>query len=248
MPQSLSFFERKLPRIRPSLSFRWSRIKAATVKTPMPKASAKQMRTTIMNIFPDSYEGWNMFFQIASVILVLLTFAAAAGTVITGRVVNNRQAERILILEKETVEAKRAYLELQERLRPRAFTEEQIIELRNDIAAIGNKVEVVIIVPEHRPMLTENAELFAQQLEAAFRDAGWVVNINQSSGLNTKYGIHVVAIMKEKENTSSGAFFRLARAFIRAHIQFTNEFKEVPESANTSFALIQIEVGLTPLY
>jgi hypothetical protein len=72
--------------------------------------------------------------------------------------------------------------------------------------------------------------------------------MSQSSGLDTKYGIHVMAIMKRKDDTGDSPLFRLARVFIRAHIGFTREFREVSESVPVPFALIRIEVGLTPLY
>jgi hypothetical protein len=77
-----------------------------------------------MNV--GSLESWFEAFQIATVIAALLTFAAVAGAVITGRIANRRQAEKILTLEKANIDAQKALeserrtrLEIEESLAPR---------------------------------------------------------------------------------------------------------------------------------
>ena len=54
----------------------------------------------------SSVESWNAFFEWASVVLVAFTVVAGAGTVITSRAVNKRQAQTILDLQKAASNAK----------------------------------------------------------------------------------------------------------------------------------------------
>ena len=58
--------------------------------------------------FLCSIESLNSFFEWASVGLVALTFVAGAGTVITSRIVRDRQAEKIKRLGKDVAEAQTA--------------------------------------------------------------------------------------------------------------------------------------------
>lgn len=62
-------------------------------------------------MFPRSVDDWYIAFQVISVVLALLTFAALAGIVITGVIANRRQAQRILILEKDTATARTKQVE-----------------------------------------------------------------------------------------------------------------------------------------
>src|SRR5437660_784386 len=58
--------------------------------------------------FLSSVENLNSFFEWSSVVLLALTFIAGAGTVITSRIVNRRQAATILGLQTAASEAKAA--------------------------------------------------------------------------------------------------------------------------------------------
>jgi hypothetical protein len=120
----------------------------ATLSLRINKASREtfivQAITPPMNI--RSVEGWYIIFQTLSVIFVMLTVGAGAGTIITGYVANRRQTKSIadantkaseagqevaklqisvVEAEQKRVEAERALLELQERLAPRVITLEQ---------------------------------------------------------------------------------------------------------------------------
>jgi hypothetical protein len=103
-----SFFERKLPRVRPFLSFWWYRL-YKTRNTAKPKPAPKMRRTTTMlNPFSWSLDNWFTALQVMSALILSITVAV-------GYVVNTRQADKIANLE-----VARAKLELEtEKLRAR---------------------------------------------------------------------------------------------------------------------------------
>ena len=187
-----------------------------------------------MNIFPDSYEGWNMFFQIASVVLVLLTFAAAAGTVITGRVMNIRQAEKILILEKETADAKRAYLELQERLQPRQLTLTQ----KEQISTVLREQPRGRVELRYIPLNVESL-MFMMELFTLFMDAGWDTSLPEpDTSLDTLVGVSLS--MNSLENRPAHAL-TLEKMFLSIDMGVgASPKRELPDG------VVILNVGIKP--
>lgn len=74
-------------------------------------------------------ENWYNFFQIASAVLAMLTFGVVTGTVLTGRIVNKRRAERIANLEQQTTSARTELAEAREK---QAIAEERLELLRKN--------------------------------------------------------------------------------------------------------------------
>jgi hypothetical protein len=79
-----------------------------------------------MNALSWSVGTWYEVFQSATVIIALLTAGVIAGAVITGRIVNREQSEKILVLEGANIEAQRSLeaerltrLEMEQSLAPR---------------------------------------------------------------------------------------------------------------------------------
>jgi hypothetical protein len=60
-----------------------------------------------------SVDSWKIFFDWVSVVLIALTVVSGAGAVITGRIINDRQAREVAILQKEAVDAKTNYAGLE---------------------------------------------------------------------------------------------------------------------------------------
>ena len=80
------------------------------VNTKHPKPIQKYM-----NVLSWGVDWWNSASQWASVVLVAFTFAAGLVALVSGRVINQRQADRIAKLEGETATANRLASEANER-------------------------------------------------------------------------------------------------------------------------------------
>lgn len=119
---------------------------------------------------------WFEFFQWATAIAALLTFAAVAGAVITGRIANRKQAEKILALEGMNIEAQRALeaerltrLELEESIVPR------LIPLISDGGVTNvdplRQFPGTGLVVEYAP--DPEAQRAAQNVSNLAQEAGW---------------------------------------------------------------------------
>lgn len=62
-----------------------------------------------------SVEWWKSFFEVGGVILLFLTFAFGAGVLVTGNLVNKKQAERLRVFDSELTSAKTDLARQQER-------------------------------------------------------------------------------------------------------------------------------------
>jgi hypothetical protein len=81
----------------------------------------------------------------------------------------------------------RELLEVQDRIKVRAFTEVELDRIREGLVPIEDKVPVEIVTPEPRYPETDKAELMGQQLAKAFREAGWTVS--ESKGKVPQQGL-----------------------------------------------------------
>jgi len=136
----------------------------------------------------SSLDGWYSFWQLATLLALIATFVTGLGTYVTGRWINERQgienkkqATELLELgtdlsrqREKTVLAEKSLLELQEKLRPRQLLEREkfvsfLKEYKSgplEIQYSGNDVE---------------SRAFANEIEAAFKDAGWSeVHVNNN--------------------------------------------------------------------
>lgn len=181
MPQEREpYLIRRLPHLRSLLSFEWSRMRAAMVKTAASNTMAEPRRTTIMNILPNTSEGWSTLFQI-------LTIALVAGTVVTGFLAlyfsnkaNSEQAERVAGLEKATAEAKQKQTEaelsleeLRQRQEPRRLNFDVFVNTLRD----KPKGKVLIL---YQPNDLEAYSLAIELFGALHAAAKWeVVDIPQ---------------------------------------------------------------------
>jgi len=88
--------------------------------------------------FLSSVESWNSLFEWASVGLVALTFVAGAGTLITSRIIRDRQAEKIGRLGKDVTDAqttqKRVETDLAQAKTGQAEAERSLLELKTRLA------------------------------------------------------------------------------------------------------------------
>jgi|SRR5438067_2482315 len=143
----------------------------------------------------SSLESLNSLFEWSSVLLLGLTFIAGAGTIVTSRILNQRQSKTILRLEtaasqartaqqrvqielgetqKEVAgaktkqaEAERQLINIQERFRPRMLARSKFIEALQN--APRGKVEISVITGDPESFA------FADSIWAALRDAGFDV-------------------------------------------------------------------------
>src|SRR5207245_858614 len=94
---------------RASLTFgeisKWIATSHAIVTNQVAATIPTRTHTKMMKLL-SSVETLNSFFEWSSVGLLALTFIAGAGTVITSRIVNRRQASTILALQKSASDAK----------------------------------------------------------------------------------------------------------------------------------------------
>ena len=98
-----------------------------------------------------SVEAWKSFFDVATVVLLFFTFAAGAGVLITGNVINNRQSAKLQSFDLDSAAAKTE----QERQRERAATaDSRVARLEKDAA-------------------DAKAEMAVQQTKAATAAAFW---------------------------------------------------------------------------
>lgn len=141
-------------------------------------------------------EDWNTFFQFASAVALLFTFAAGVGALLTGYIVGKRQTERIAIAEEGTAkaladaaaatertksiesqtaqyqaraaEAEKEVLKLRERIQPRRLTSEQREKL---IAFLRPLQKGPLVV---RSVIGDGeGNAFAEELAAVFIAAGY---------------------------------------------------------------------------
>jgi hypothetical protein len=82
-------------------------------------------------------------------------------------------------LEKEAADSKRAYLELQERTKPRGLSDISLGKLREYLALVprDKKMRVEIVRARHKFPITEHSEVYAEQLFTVIKEAGFNVSI-----------------------------------------------------------------------
>lgn len=147
-------------------------------------------------------EEWNIAFQFSSAVLLGLTFAVGAGAIITGYFINKRQAVRIATLGSEVVEANRKaneragrleleaarqrekaakaesdLLELQQRVKPRMFTDDQRRSLIDALKRSSPKglVTITCVLGDGEGFA------FASQVDEILKAADWpTTGVNQS--------------------------------------------------------------------
>jgi len=140
------------------------------------------MTTNILS----SIAWWNWFWQLAGVVLLLLTFGAGLGTVVTGRWLNAEQSaeirqqrgriaelnEQAAQLSKEAEEARLKQLQLQSIVEWRTLSKEQLDALTAELSANPSSVEIIVVGND------PEALFFAIQLSKAFK--GWQVATGNS--------------------------------------------------------------------
>jgi hypothetical protein len=125
--------------------------------------------------FLSSIESWHSFFEWSSVALVALTVVAGAGALITARIVNDRQIEKIRNLDIDVANARtkqagaeKSLLELQQLVRePRAIDEQRA----NEILDWGEKGSVDIFFS----MIGDEPSKFAEKLAQVLLSHGWQI-------------------------------------------------------------------------
>ena len=160
-----------------------------------------------------SVEAWKSIFDWATVVLAALTFVALAGAVITGNVLNERQAKQLeqftLDLERqksETAKAlqssseaaaraaeanekaereKTARLELERAVSPRRLTGDQKAKLTRLLEGVKAGVAIV------SPIADGEASDFADDFDSAIKDASWET-IRIKNRITERFGISVV--------------------------------------------------------
>lgn len=199
MPQLRpSFLERELPRIRPRLSFRWGRMITATKTIVTRRATPTQDKSMIEKILSLTAETWNDIFQALSVIAALIAFAALVGTALTGRKVGQRQAEKILALDKEVADAKRKQAEAELALSGRLERQELpraafMVRLSDFIKGKPVGAAEVIYVPEDDEALS-----LAITVDGQLRFSGWRIT-REPSPINPSDPTHILSRYSDEE-------------------------------------------------
>lgn len=203
--------------------------------------------TFLFLLFRLPLEDADFWLKVMSGLLAAFTFLAGAAALVTGTIVGNRQSEKVLILEKETADAKRAYLELQERTQPRGFTEAHLEKMRKYLSDVRNvkKLRVEIVRAKHEFPISEISEVYASQLLNVIKGARFNVSIVEVSPSELpRNGIHAM-LFSFGESNQAGYFFvavqgALIDAGIRSGIQSESNAKFENEE------LVRIIVGLEP--
>lgn len=155
-------------------------------------------------------EWWNNFFQIASAVLLGLTFAVGLGAAWTGSRVNKRQAERLAIVATQAAEAnaqaanayaraaeanlkaeeeRLARVKIEQRLAPRSLIPSQKNALLAALQTAGSKGPVEVSSPTG----DGEARDFARELLEVLRAAGWPLASEEIfAELVTGVGVHIV--------------------------------------------------------
>jgi hypothetical protein len=98
--------------------------------------------------------------------------------------------------QERAANAERELEEIKERTRPRGLTEAQLLDLRQHLLAISDKIPIEIMVQDHSFPVTETSDLVGQQLVSAFRDAGFEVVLKHRPTV-PPVGIHLDTLLKE---------------------------------------------------
>jgi hypothetical protein len=142
----------------------------------------------------SSVESWHSFFEWSSVVLVALTVLAGAGALITARIVNDRQTERIRNLDinvanarTKQADAERSLLELQELIKqPRTIDQQRAHEILDS----GEKGLVKISYS----MIGDEPMTLAKQLAETLLAHGWqIVSVEPVIPVARKTGILIQA-------------------------------------------------------
>jgi hypothetical protein len=140
--------------------------------------------------FLSSVEAWHSIFEWSSIGLVALTVVAGAGALITARIVNNRQTERIRNLDIDVAnartkqaEAEKSLLELQRLIQePRTIDRKLALEILTN--GPRGSVKVLFAVSN------EDASRLASFLCPLLSDSGWTVTAcDEGVGIEPTIGI-----------------------------------------------------------
>lgn len=133
-----------------------------------------------------SLDNLNTFFNFVSAVLLGVTFAVGAGAVITGHLLNKRQAERLVRMETDLTNAQRQLaeqqaraataerdlLELKERARPRTVDPDARAAIRQFLSIGPHDTPVTI---EFVSGSTSEPYSLAKQLAEILESTGWKV-------------------------------------------------------------------------
>lgn len=197
MPQPISFIERTLSRVRPFLSFKWywmrKRLKDIIPKKTMPTRTSKPMNTIVLvllgiliivafaylaSLFWMPLEDADFWLKVISGVVAALTFLAGAAALVTGHILGNRQAEKMLILDKDAAEARTKQAKAEAKLLELSeFRDKQVSPRWVYLTGLGDALKgkptgraEVIYVPDD-----DEAWITALVLTRELRAAGWQV-------------------------------------------------------------------------
>jgi hypothetical protein len=160
-------------------------------KTTMDASAMKRIRTM-------GLEEWNTVLQVASVVVLGVTFLIGAGAVWTSYLVNKRQGERMAAMardtanaskaaaeanaraaeanaeaaqaRKETAEAQRDVWELRQKVQWRSLSTTERTKLRDALRATVDKGIVTLLRRDSRD---EEAEEYAGEIASVLAESGW---------------------------------------------------------------------------
>jgi hypothetical protein len=141
-----------------------------------------------------SVESLKSFFDVASLVLVLLTAVTGTGVLVTGHIINKRQAVQLRQFDHDLTQSKMDLGKQQERaaiaerdlailkdtVRPRRLTQEQQAALVDMLSGGPNGPVTLVCLA-----CDDEATRFAKQIDTVLRLAGWpasVVNQNTYAG------------------------------------------------------------------
>jgi hypothetical protein len=157
-------------------------------------------------------EFWNSLFQVASLALILATFAFGAGALWTGNRINARQTARLVTLETELEKSKeraaKAEAELLAKITPRHLTADQKDQL---VARLSAKPKGTALV--ECPVSDAEACMFAEELQSVLNDAGWTTSFIQAALVRVPVGVQLTQHSEGDGVPEMNALYAALRAF-----------------------------------
>lgn len=198
------------------------------------------MRLKTMNPF-SSAESALRLCETVSILAGAIAVAALFGQIAAGRIVNRRQAEKILELERGNIDAgrqleteRRERLELEKAVSHRRLTGTQKESLSRLLTASPGKVVIVSLT------LDIESSDFADDFDAALRGAGWTTE-RKKTGLSAEYGVSIGM----REGTNLEIAKRLSDALTSIGVPHRNKvFSDI--EAGVSYLLIENKPPITP--
>jgi hypothetical protein len=216
-----------------------------------------------------SVEDWQHFFEFWGIALLFLTFVSGTGVLLTGRKVNQQQAERLRGFELQITDARTALATQQQRA---ATAERDLVALRLTLeseraktlqlqrAAVQRIIRVVghggwnnydvlkpyagmtaiVVYSDHR-----EPALFSGSMRAAMENAGWVLQPDKGPAKEEfPDGVQVgaQAVAAGLTSSSGAAATVLAHFFISCGIGGVQEFRDSTIAPNT----VVVRIGQMP--